>query len=83
MGSYGPCFDFDIDQVAVVTAAVAVKRNAVHPTDELVCAAFIYGCDFFAVALAHELIDVDQFSERNVLRSSRSDWVSGLSLFER
>lgn len=68
MGSYGPCFDFDIDQVAVVTAAVAVKRNAVHPTDELVCAAFIYGCDFFAVALAHELIDVDQFSERNVLR---------------
>ena len=51
-----------------MTAAVAVKRNAVHPTDELVCAAFIYGCDFFAVALAHELIDVDQFSERNVLR---------------
>ena len=68
MGRYGPCFDFDIDQVAVVTAAVAIKRDAVHPTDELVCAAFIYGCDFFAVALAHELIDVDQFSERNVLR---------------
>ena len=68
MGRYGPCFDFDIDQVAVVTATVAVKRDAVHPTDELVCAAVIYGCDFFAVALAHELIDVDQFAERNVLR---------------
>lgn len=68
MGRYGPCFDFDIDQVAVVTAAVAIKRDAVHPTDELVYAAVIYGCDFFAVALAHELIDVDQFSERNVLR---------------
>ena len=68
MRRYGPCFDFDIDQVAVVTAAVAVKRDAVHPTDELVCAAAIYGCDFFSVALAHELIDVDQFSERNVLR---------------
>ena len=51
-----------------MTAAVAVKRDAVHPTDEFVCAAVIYGCDFFAVALAHELIDVDQFSERNVLR---------------
>ena len=51
-----------------MTAAVAVKRDAVHPTDELVCAAVIYGCDFFSVALAHELIDVDQFTERNVLR---------------
>ena len=51
-----------------MTAAVAVKRDAVHPTDELVYAAVIYGCDFFAVALAHELIDVDQFTERNVLR---------------
>lgn len=51
-----------------MTAAVAVKRDAVHPTDEFVCAAVIYGCDFFAVALAHELIDVDQFTERNVLR---------------
>ena len=81
MGSYGPCFDFDIDQVAVVTAAVAVKRNAVHPTDELVCAAFIYGCDFFAVALAHELIDVDQFAERNVLRKLEKRLVFWLVAF--
>lgn len=81
MGSYGPCFDFDIDQVAVVTAAVAVKRDAVHPTDELVCAAVIYGCDFFAVALAHELVDVDQFSERNVLRKLEKRLVFWLVAF--
>lgn len=66
-----------------MTTAVAVKRDAVHPTDELVCAAVIYGCDFFAVALAHELIDVDQFAERNVLRKLKKRLGSGLSLFER
>ena len=81
MGRYGSCFDFDIDQVAVVTAAVAIKRDAVHPTDELVCAAFIYGCDFFAVALAHELIDVDQFAERNVLRKLEKRLVFWLVAF--
>lgn len=64
-----------------MTAAVAVKRDAVHPTDELVCAAVIYGCDFFAVALAHELVDVDQFSERNVLRKLEKRLVFWLVVF--
>ena len=81
MGRYGSCFDFDIDQVAVVTAAVAVKRDAFHPTDELVCFAAIYGCYFFAVALAHELIDVDQFAERNVLRKLEKRLVFWLVAF--
>ena len=64
-----------------MTAAIAVKRDAVHPTDELVCAAVIYGCDFFAVALAHELVDVDQFSERNVLRKLEKGLVFWLVVF--
>lgn len=64
-----------------MTAAVAVKRDAFHPTDELVCAAVIYGCDFFAVALAHELVDVDQFSERNVLRKLKKRLVFWLVVF--
>ena len=64
-----------------MTAAVAIKRDAVHPTDELVCAAVIYGCDFFAVALAHELIDVDQFAERNVLRKLEKRLVFRLVAF--
>lgn len=62
-GSRGTCLDADVNQVAVVAAAVAVENDAVEPADQFVGAAAVVFGDGLAVALAHELEYVAEFAE--------------------